>query len=162
MEPDTSVSLHDGWPKYRDNFFAVTYIWRRVRCKMPWSCSFQFYLGLLTAYGHTESQDSVIGIVSWILSEQPTNRDSIPGSGWNFLFRKTFRPAVGPTQPRIRWTSVALFAGVKLLGGDVDQLLASSVKIKSNLNCTATPLRMPTWRSRRLLNGTILESFHAI
>jgi hypothetical protein len=47
------------------------------------------------------------------------DRGSIPG-GRIFLFATASRPALGLTQPPIRWVPTALFVGVKLPGREAD------------------------------------------
>jgi hypothetical protein len=56
-----------------------------------------------------------------------------------FPFSIAFRPALGPTQPRIRWVPGALSLGVKRQGRDSDHSHPSSAevhKIPARLQCT--------------------------
>jgi hypothetical protein len=43
-----------------------------------------------------------------------------PGKAKNFLFYKSYGPALGPTQPPIQWVPGALSPGVKRLGREAD------------------------------------------
>jgi hypothetical protein len=49
------------------------------------------------------------------------------------------RPALGPTQPPIKWVPGALTPGVKQLGREVDHSPPSSAKVKSEWSYTSTP-----------------------
>ena len=48
-----------------------------------------------------------------------------------FVFSQTFRPAVGPTQPRIQWVAVAVFPGVKRPGCEIGCTRLVLVQYKS-------------------------------
>jgi hypothetical protein len=49
----------------------------------------------------------------WLLAGRPRGRSSSPGRVKNFLFSKSYRPALGSTQPPIQWVPRALSPGVK-------------------------------------------------
>jgi hypothetical protein len=55
-----------------------------------------------------------------------------------FLFSKTFRPALGPTQPPIKWIP-GFFAGVKHLGYEVDRSPPFSAEVKNEWSYISTP-----------------------
>jgi hypothetical protein len=48
-----------------------------------------------------------------------------------FLFTTASRPALGPTEPPIRWVLGALFLGVKRSGCEADFAPPSSVDVKN-------------------------------
>jgi hypothetical protein len=59
---------------------------------------------------------------------------SIPCRG----FTTVSRPALGPTQPPIKWVPGALSVGVKRLGREADHSPPSSAEVKNARSCTST------------------------
>jgi len=55
-----------------------------------------------------------------------------------FLFSKTSRPALGPTQARIQWVPRTLSPGIKRLGLEADQSPSCSAEFKSEWSYTST------------------------
>ena len=67
---------------------------------------------------------------SYVTGDDPGVRiESRQGKGI-FLFSKTSRPSLGPTQPPIQWESVFLLGGGKRLGREVDRSHPSSAAVK--------------------------------
>jgi hypothetical protein len=58
-------------------------------------------------------------------------RGSIPGKGKNFLFFTESRPALGPTQPPIKWVPGAISRGVKRQGREADHSPPCSAEVRN-------------------------------
>jgi hypothetical protein len=56
-----------------------------------------------------------------------------------FLFTAASRPALGPTQPPIKWVSQTLPLGVKRLGREADHSPPTSAEVKNAWSYTSTP-----------------------
>jgi hypothetical protein len=56
-----------------------------------------------------------------------------------FLFTTASRPALGPTQPPIRWVPGALSLGIKRPGREADHSPPSSTEVKHAWSYTSTP-----------------------
>jgi hypothetical protein len=52
----------------------------------------------------------------WLQAGRPRGQSSSPGRGKNFIFSKSSRPVLVPTQPPIQWVRGALSSGVKRPG----------------------------------------------
>jgi hypothetical protein len=85
------------------------------------------------------SRDSVVGIATGYGLDDGGCRSSSPVSVKNFLFSTSFRSALGPTQPPIKWVPGALFPGVKRPGREADQSLPTSAEVKKMWIYTSTP-----------------------
>ena len=69
------------------------------------------------------------------------------GKSDRYLFSKTFRPAVGPTLPPIKWMP-GLFLGVQWPGREVNLSPLSIVDIKYEWSHTSTPPCIPSSRGQ--------------
>jgi hypothetical protein len=77
-----------------------------------------------------------------------------------FLFTTASRPALGPTQPPIRWVPVALSLGVKWLGREADHSPPSSAEVKNAWNYTSLPqYAFLTWFSVKKAQGQLYLTF---
>jgi hypothetical protein len=74
---------------------------------------------------------------------------SRPGRFKNFLFSMWSKPALGSTQPPIRWVLVAFSPGVKRQGREADHSPLTSAKVKKMWMYTSTP---PVCLHGRVLN----------
>jgi hypothetical protein len=74
-------------------------------------------------YACDRIRDSVVGIAD-------RGQSSSPGRVKNFLFFKSSRVALGPTQPPIQWAPGALSPGVKRPGPEADQSPPTSAEVK--------------------------------
>jgi hypothetical protein len=66
-----------------------------------------------------------------------------------FLFTTMSRPAVGPTQPPVRWVPQALSPGVKRPGREADHSLPSSPEVKNAWSYIHYP-NTPSWSGAQL------------
>jgi hypothetical protein len=62
------------------------------------------------------------------------------GGSKDFLFSASSRPALGPTQPPIRWVLGALSPGVKRQGREADHSPPNSAEVKKMWSYTSTAL----------------------
>jgi hypothetical protein len=76
--------------------------------------------------------------------------ESQHGKEFFFLFYKTTRPALGPTQPHIQWLP-EFFVEVKLLSREPDHSLTASGVVENKWSYTSTLLT--------LLHGVDRESY---
>jgi hypothetical protein len=82
------------------------------------------------------SRDTSVGIVTWFDSRQG---EAI------FLFFAASVPALGPTQPPIKWIPGALFPGVKRPRREADHSLPSSAEVKNGGTIPPLP-HTSSWR----------------
>jgi hypothetical protein len=75
----------------------------------------------------------------WLWAGRLRGRSSSPGRVKNFLFSKSFRLILGPTQPPIQWAPGALSPGVKRPGREADHSPLSSAEVKKMCIYTSTP-----------------------
>jgi len=82
----------------------------------------------------------------WIitpLQHLQESRDSSVGIGAGYvldnLFDTATRPALGSTQPPIKWISEALSLGVKQPGREADHSPPSSAEVENAWSCTSSP-----------------------
>jgi hypothetical protein len=77
--------------------------------------------------------------IYWLRPGWSESGGSIPGGVGIFLFVTGSRPALGPTQPPIRWVPGALSPEVKRPGREADHSPPSSVEVKNAWRYTSTP-----------------------
>jgi hypothetical protein len=71
-----------------------------------------------------------VGIATGYGLDDRGARSSSPGRVKNFLFSKSFRPALRSTQPPIQWEPRVLSPGVKRPGREADHVSPTSVEVK--------------------------------
>jgi hypothetical protein len=91
-----------------------------------------FYLQLV-------SRDSAVGIATGYVAGRWMGRGSSADRGENFLFSASSWPALGPTQPPIRWVPGVISPGVKRPGREADYWPPTSAEVKKTWVCTSTP-----------------------
>jgi hypothetical protein len=75
----------------------------------------------------------------WLQAGRPRGRNSSPDRVKNFLFSKSSRPTLGPTQPPIQWVPGALSPGMKQPGREADHSPPTSADVKKMWNYTSSP-----------------------
>jgi hypothetical protein len=70
-----------------------------------------------------------LGVMGYGLDDRGSRIRFLAEAG-NFPFTTASRPALGPTQPPIRWVPGALSLGVKRPGREVDHSSPSSAEVK--------------------------------
>jgi hypothetical protein len=103
----------------------------RVTLDRTWEWGYTIYL---TNSCITSSLDS-----DWLRAGQRRSRSSSPGRVKNFLYSASSRPALGPTQPPIKWVPRAPSPGVKRQGREADHSPPTSAEVKEMLISTSTP-----------------------
>jgi hypothetical protein len=76
---------------------------------------------------------------NWLWAGRLRGRSSRPGRVKNFLFSKSSRPALGPTQPPIQWVLGALSPMVKRSGREADHSPPTSAEVKKMRIYKSTP-----------------------
>jgi hypothetical protein len=77
--------------------------------------------------------------VSRLRAGRPRGRSWSPGGIKNFLFSKSTRPNLGPTQPPIQWVPGAFSPGAKRRGRESDHLRPSNAEVKKMCIHISTP-----------------------
>jgi hypothetical protein len=111
---------------------------------------YHLYLCCLFSSANTSSNSYICSLVTiarkrsryrdWLQAGRLRVWSSSPGRDKNFLFSKSSRQALGPTQPPILG---ALSLGLKWTGREADHSPPASIEIKKIWNYTSTP----SWRS---------------
>jgi hypothetical protein len=73
-----------------------------------------------------------------------------------FLFLAASRPALGHTQPPIKWVPGSLSLGSKRLGSEADHSRQSSAEFEECMELYLHSLNMPSWRGVQLKHRTAL------
>jgi hypothetical protein len=81
------------------------------------------------------SRDSSVGIATGYGLDDQGDGSSSPSRVKNFYFSISSRPALGSTQPSIKWVP-----GVKRQGGEADHSPPASAEVKKMLIYISTPL----------------------
>jgi hypothetical protein len=97
-------------------------------------CLLCLFFGEGGLHWHWRCQDSIVGIATVLWVRRPSSRSSSPGRVKNFLFSKSSRPALEPTQPPIQWVPGALSPGC-----EADHSPPASVEVKKMWIYTSTP-----------------------
>jgi hypothetical protein len=83
---------------------------------------------------------NVIGIATaYGLDDRGVREGSSPGKAKNFLFSTLSRPALGLTQPPIKWVPGAFSSGVKQQGLEADHSPPTSAEVEKMWIYTFTP-----------------------
>jgi hypothetical protein len=101
-------------------------------------------------FTETSSLFRPIHPVTWLRASSPRNRGSILGMGKRiFISFKLSRPAMGPTEPPVRWVSWAPSPGVRWLRQEADHSLLLVLKLMSEwMNEAVPPLpHIHPWRA---------------
>jgi hypothetical protein len=89
------------------------------------------------------SRDSAVGIATGHGLDDRGVGVLSPGRGKNFLFSRSSRPALGPTQPPIQRVLGTLSPGVKRLGCEADHSPPASAEVKKNVDLYIhSPIRL--------------------
>jgi hypothetical protein len=100
-----------------------------------------FYAILSSPVTSWWSRDSSVGIATgYGLDDQGGGGSSSPGRVKNVHFSISSSPALGSTQPPIKWVAGALPPGVKRQGREADHSPPTSAEIKKMWIYTSTPL----------------------
>jgi hypothetical protein len=70
-----------------------------------------------------------------------------------FLLTTTYIPALGPTQPPIKWVPGALSLGVKRPGHEAEHSPPSSAEVKESVELYLHSHSTPSWRGAQLNTG---------
>jgi hypothetical protein len=130
-----------GWVELRWDRFPSKLAIFFARHSMAWSIS------IWNNNTTSMNRDSSVGTATGYGLD---GRGSIPGRGWEFCSSTPCpRPALGPTDPPIQWSSGALSLGVKRPGHDADHSPQSSSGVKG---CVKLYLRSPIRLHRVVLS----------
>jgi hypothetical protein len=86
-----------------------------------------------------ESRDSSVGIGTGYGLDDQGGGSSSPSRVRNFHFAISSRPALGSTQPPIKWVPGALSLGVKRQGREADHSPPTSAEVNKMWIYTSTP-----------------------
>jgi hypothetical protein len=87
----------------------------------------------------SRSRDISVGIATGYGLDDRGGRSSSLGRVKNFLFSTSLRPALGSSQPPIKWVPRALSPGVKRQGCQTDHSPPTSAEVKKIWTYTSTP-----------------------
>jgi len=93
----------------------------------------------------------IFGNVVWTNIYELDGTGSDLGSSKRFISASNFWPALGPTQPPIRWVSDVFFPGLQWPGSEAGHSPPSGAKVKNEWSCTSIP---PVY-----LHGVYIDGF---
>jgi hypothetical protein len=78
----------------------------------------------------------------WLRTGRRISWSSAPGRVNKFLYSTSSRPALGPTQPPIKWVPEALYQGVKRPGREADRSPPTNAEVKKTWIIHSHPIRL--------------------